>query len=260
MSRRSRNRRVVKREPSRLRALQVVGLALRAAPVLLCLWFVCVGAWRLWNIEVGVIRIEGDLAPMEKQRIERALAPMRGAGFWTTTPAAVASTVEALPWVARAHAHRSWPPAFTLRIVKHRARAVWRDGRRVDDQGRLFAAEISAASLPRLSGPEGSHREVWRRFDAARAMLAELRGAELDGGCCWRLYLNCGQQVVMDLDQPIEEFGKFAALWRQLGPRQRRLRSADIRYSNGMALRWREESEQADCATLARERTTELIL
>ena len=263
-ARRANRRRVARAEQApallRRRLLGVARVLLWLPLAAPCLWFAGVGVERLWRIEVGAIRIEGDLAPSERRHLEQALAPKRSASFWITTPASLGAEIEALPWVARARAQRRWPPAFSLKVEKRRARAVWNGSQHIDEEGRLFVAAAPPPALPRLSGPEGSHASVWRRWRASHSLLEGIDSLELVGGCCWRLRLKCDEEVVMGLDQSPRELDKFAALRRRLGEEAQSIQSADLRYPNGMALRRRSQPAGGDCAPLAQIHTTELTL
>ena len=65
--------------------------------------------------------------------------------------------VETLPWVACATVRRVFPDRLIVEVERHKALALYEDGRIVSDRGVLFAAnpeEAGESRLPVFYGPE----------------------------------------------------------------------------------------------------------
>jgi cell division protein FtsQ len=135
-----------------------------------------------------------------------------------------------------------------VKLEEHLALARW--GRRedallVDTHGDLFRADWEA-DLPLFAGPAGSERELTRRYNEFRGLLAPLslepRQVLLNQRLAWQLRLANGLVLQLGRDSandPIRErLVRFVDAYpRTLGQMNRRLEYVDLRYPNGFALR-----------------------
>jgi len=196
---------------------------------------------------VGRIVIESTFQRVTPIQVEAAIAPELEAGFWSLDLAALRARLEALAWVDSTELRRAWPDTLVVRITEHRAAARWRDEGLLNARGELFAErpEHGFPELPRLSGPNGSEREVARLYLALRERLIDahltIDTLYLDERGSWRLVLATGQEVRFgrrDVDERIERFFDVAA--PALASELHRVRYVDLRYTNGFAVGWRE--------------------
>src|SRR5690606_41626284 len=126
------------------------------------------------------------------------------------------------------------------------AAARGRDEGLLNARGELFAErpEHGFPELPRLSGPDGSEREVARLYLELRDRLIDahltIDTLYLDERGSWRLVLATGQEVRFgrrDVDERIERFFDVAA--PALSSELHRVRFVDLRSSIDFAFCWR---------------------
>ena len=188
------------------------------------------------------------------QHVNRALLRSAGAArlegnFFTVDLAAVRESFENVPWVRRAQVRRIWPNTLRVGIEEHQPLAIWQDGRLVNRQGELFAANVAEAeaegALLDFSGPPGSETEVTRRWHELRDQLAPLAIAPealtLSARYAWSARLDNGTVLLLGREQglPIAE---RVARWVALAPTvqtrlNREIAAVDLRYPNGFAIR-----------------------
>ena len=193
-------------------------------------------------------------AELPLQHVNRALLRSAGAArlqgnFFTVDLAAVRESFEQVPWVRRAQVRRIWPNTLRVGIEEHQPLAVWQDGRLVNRQGELFAANVAEAeaegALLEFSGPPGSEAEVTRRWHELREQLAPLSVAPesltLSARYAWSARLDNGTVLLLGREQglPIAE---RVARWVSLAPTvqarlNREIAMVDLRYPNGFAMR-----------------------
>jgi len=193
-------------------------------------------------------------AELPLQHVNRALLRSAGAArlqgnFFTVDLAAVRESFEQVPWVRRAQVRRIWPNTLRVGIEEHQPLAVWQDGRLVNRQGELFAANVAEAeaegALLEFSGPPGSEGEVTRRWHELREQLAPLSLAPesltLSARYAWSARLDNGTVLLLGREQglPIAE---RVARWVSLAPTvqarlNREIAMVDLRYPNGFAMR-----------------------
>src|SRR5690606_5256589 len=155
------------------------------------------------------------------------------------------------PWVEQVEVSKRWPDVLEVRVREHRPFARWGDARLLSQQGRIFPAEgvEPPPGLPLLHGPEGRVEEVVEHYDDARELFApagySVRALLLDNRGSWAMVLSNGTEVVIGSHQARTRMARFARLLPQLlAQRHQPLSRADLRYTNGFALTWAEESTE----------------
>lgn len=225
----------------------VLALTLLALPVVALLngWFAA-DRWPLRSLE-----IQAEFERVSAQQIRANISPHLDRGFFAVDLAQVRRVVEQIPWVEHAEVRKRWPDVLEVRVVEHQAVAVWGSNRLLSRAGELFdvpgAGDLQG--LLRLAGPEGRQQEAagfaayaQRLFAGSGFGVAEVR---LTGRGSWRLQLSQGQWVTIGRERPQERLARFASALPALIERHGGgFLSADLRYSNGFALRWPDADTQ----------------
>lgn len=190
--------------------------------------------------------IEGELSRTSSSQIRAAAAPLASQGFFAVDLARVRAEVESLPWVAQAEVGRQWPDALHIRVVEHRPVARWNDDRLLSDQGEVFAVTGAEGmqGLTRLYGPELRRQDVVDSWLVMRRRLSgtglEISQVVLDERGAWLVGLDNGLQLVLGREQWDLRLERFVAVHEQLQRDSRRAVRVDMRYTNGLAVRWAE--------------------
>ena len=195
-----------------------------------------------------MIRVEGDLARVERAAIVEALQGHLQGTIFTTDLEYVRQRFETVPWVRHAVVRRAWPDRLEVRIEEHVELARWgtpEEQRLVNLQGELFSA-ASGSDLPVFAGPSGSQGEVAKAYAEFSKLLQPLdlrpRAVMLSERGAWQIRLDSGLvlQLGRDLakDNVQERLARFVAVYpRTLGNMKRRLDYVDLRYPGGFVLR-----------------------
>ncbi|MFO7287261.1 MAG: cell division protein FtsQ/DivIB [Gammaproteobacteria bacterium] len=208
---------------------------------------------------VGRLVIESTFQRVTPIQVEAALAPELENGFWSLDLESLRERLRALAWVDSVSLRRRWPDVLVVRISEHRAAARWGDKGLLNTRGELFAERPPHGfpELPLLDGPPGSEREVAKVYLAMRDRLLEsglaIERLQLDERGSWRLLLATGQEVRFgrnDVHERIDRFFSVAApaLAREL----HRVSYVDLRYTNGFAVGWRDETQSEETEVAAR--------
>ena len=230
------------------RLLTLMANALFVVAALLAAWAGLYELVRSPAFPLKVIRVEGDLAKVERASIVEALQGQLHGTIFTTDLDLVRERFQTVPWVRRAVVRRAWPDRLEVRIEEHLELARWgrrEDLRLVNRQGELFTA-TSDRDLPVFAGPAGSEGEVTRAYAEFANLLRPLglvpRQVLLSERRAWQLKLDSG--LVLQLgrnhgkDGVNERLARFVEVYpRTLGPMKRRLDYVDLRYPGGFVLR-----------------------
>lgn len=227
-----------------LRRVRVAAMLATAAGALYAL---ALGVELMLDQPVHNLVVEGTFQRVTPIQVEAAVGGARDAGFMTVDLGALRERVQALDWVDRANVGRQWPDTLIVRVTEHQAAARWGENGLLNVRGELFTenAQHAFPELPRLAGPDGSERDVARRYLAVRGKLTEadlaLESLELDERGSWRLTLAGGQEIRLgrrDIDERLFRF--FDVVAPALAAELPRVEYVDLRYTNGFAVGWRD--------------------
>ena len=260
--------------PADIRLMNLTAAVLAAIGVL-----ALVGMLARWVVRQPVfavrgIRIEGDLAHNSVLTIRANATPRLAGNFYTLDLAAARRAFEAVPWVRQAVVKRVWPNRLSVRLEEHRPVALWAepsrsgagdadanaaDDKLVNSHGEVFEAnlgDVEDDALPTLRGPEGSAPHMLALLARLQPVFdtldVRIEALELSGRGSWRAELDSGAQVELgrgDDDEVIARTQVFAATLTQVTQRyQRSLQYADLRHSEGYAVRLKGVSTSTDGA------------
>jgi len=124
------------------------------------------------------------------------------------------------------------------------------DGRLVSIKGEPFTANLEEAEedgkLPEFDGPEGSEKDVVRRFADLRQWFAPIKlepeSVQLSGRYAWTVKLDNGMTVELGREPTAttlnQRVGRLVKVYPQLVAKwQNGIESIDMRYPNGLALK-----------------------
>lgn len=226
--------------------MAAAGLALAVG---LVTWSVQRPAFALRGVVVEPAMEDRPLGHVNAALLRSAGALRLQGNFFTVDLGAVRESFEQVPWVRRAQVRRVWPNTLRVAIEEHQPLAVWNDGRLVNRQGELFAANVAEAEadgeLLEFSGPPGSEAEVTRRWQELREQLSPLQVAPvavaLSSRYAWSARLDNGTELLLGREQGLP-IGERVARWVALAPTvqtrlNREIALVDLRYPNGFAIR-----------------------
>ncbi|HEX7342492.1 MAG TPA: cell division protein FtsQ/DivIB [Rhodanobacteraceae bacterium] len=218
-----------------------VALVLVALPVIGLLegWF----AASSWPIRKLTVHAEYD--HVSAAQIRTTVLPYIHDGFFATRLSQVQGALDALPWVAQAQVRKRWPDTLVITVHERQPFAHWDGDELIDRRGQLFSVPGAAAvtGLPQLSGPKGRLADVLAFYTQVRRHLAavglDVTGAHLDSRGGWRLDLADGAHLVVGRTDPTQRLARFVSVYPELaGTHAQPFVYADLRYTNGFAVRW----------------------
>jgi len=205
-------------------------------------------------VEVPVKRldIEGRFQRVTKLEILAAAEPALEQGLLTLDLDEIRRRIDAINWVDTVRLQRVWPDTLKVSYEEHRAAASWGDNGLLNTRGELFAEDVrhEYRELPRLDGPEGSHRRVAAMYLNVRDRLTRanlmLESIRMDERGAFSMTLASGVTVRIgreDIAGRTDRFFNVAV--RSLAGDLDRVSYIDLRYPNGFAVGWRDSTDAA---------------
>ncbi len=208
-----------------------------------------VGVLRGWfaadRWPVTQLTVQAEFKHITTDEIRTAVAPRLGKGFFALNLDGVQKAVAAIPWVESVEASKRWPDTLILRIYERQPFAHWNDGQLISRQGLLFSAPgVVGDGLPDLHGPDARLAEVVSFYaDVQKAFSGtrlKITGVWLSERGSWTLTTSSNAKIVLgDRDQAGRRLRRFLQVYPQLAVGHADgFAYADLRYTNGFAVRW----------------------
>lgn len=195
------------------------------------------------------VRIAGEFANVSREKMQQVMDGFLPSGFFELDVAAVRREAQKIPWVRRISVRRIWPDSLHVAVVERVAVARWNGVALLEADGTRFVPEEAslAGEYVHLSGPDGSEDSVLKRYEQmaaiAKALGTTITTVALDDRGSWRVELASGLSLRLGQGDRLELLAPYlAALPQILGDRFGDAESIDLRYSNGFAVRWRQDA------------------
>ena len=237
---------------------------------------------------VSNVDVLGTLDYTDRDELRGRIVDQVRLGFYGLDVDVVREEVEALPWVASARVGRVWPGRLSIDVEEHEPAARWNDDALLSKRLVLFhppqlgatageeagtstlagptigasaaVAVVDArraewralfAELPRLSGAEGRHADVFddhRRYGLELARLGvAIDALEEDARRSQTLVLDDGVTVRLGYEDRELRLARFADVHgRLVAPLAGHPARFDMRYSNGFAFAGEGASSSED--------------
>ena len=225
------------------------------------LWFklmavaVVVGGGLYWGVTVltdpnllplKVVRADGKFRYMQRQDLVSAVEKVTRGSFLTVDVEAIRDRAKNLPWVDKVSVRRVWPDSLRIWVEEHVPLSRWGKSAVLNLRGEVIHPKVESipAGLPHLYGPDGSGRELAETYIQIkqRAVSLGLKITELkmDERRAWTMKFNSKLLVKLGNKDVEERLDRFYSIYPLLKEDKRQLQTVDLRYTNGVAITWKE--------------------
>jgi cell division protein FtsQ len=154
-------------------------------------------------------------------------------------------------WVRSVAVGRDWPSTLRIEVEEEVPVARWGERGLLNHQGDIFWPELKEQYrfLPRLSGPAPDTERVMSQFHDLNQMFRStglsVVGLDLEARGAWTLELDNDIKVVVGRENINERLQRFLELYRlRLADKSAEIEQIDIRYTHGVAVKWREKTDE----------------
>ena len=166
--------------------------------------------------------------------------------------ALIQQRVQQLPWVEQVSVRRVWPDQLSIKVREQRPVAHWGERGFLNVRAGRFEPQqaLELAALPHFEGPDGYEQRVLEMYQRMQQMLQPLKlgvsHLRLDARRTWRVQLSNGLELEVGRGNPLQRIARFVRVYPAiLATGNGQLRSVDLRYSNGFAVRWQASEKLA---------------
>lgn len=195
--------------------------------------------------------VEGEFNLISKQRATDLIGNEIDGDFLQLDLMDLKSALMADPWVEKVTLNRRWPDTLVVKIIEQKPIARWGNGF-LNQRGEIIDIEDAAplSGLPWLQGNESDAIEILQQYQdlsqILRARGLDILALKCDNKKSWRLTVKNHVEIVIGRDQVMEKIRRFVTVYdAHLSNVWSDVKAIDVRYSNGVAVRWVTDSTMA---------------
>ena len=204
-------------------------------------------------LPVRLVTVDGEVHRLSSEQLQRTVTEHLDGGFLTQDLKRIQRAVDELPWVRTATLHRVWPDRVVLKVEEYRPIARWGNDGLVTAEGEVFRpkSEIFPTTLPRLSADDAKAPLVaanylkWQDHFVKHGL--DLTAVDLDARGSWTLHFGNGLEADLGATRLDERLDRFIRTWPQIAAAGHPTKM-DLRYANGLAVRWATGANAGDGA------------
>ena len=198
------------------------------------------------------IQVYGSLQWVDREKLNALVLRDMNGGFFSLNVKGLKQNLEQLEWIKSVAIRRVWPDVLQVMVAEQQPVALWNDESIINRNGELFVSAMEQVpdGMVQITGPAGMHRVLVEHFNALSEMTVSLGLAitniTVNERRAMRVTLNNGIQLFMgrvrDTSDSSAEMMRFVRAYKAtLAPKIDRVQFVDLRYTNGVAVRWKQQ-------------------
>ncbi|MDO4937330.1 MAG: FtsQ-type POTRA domain-containing protein [Sutterellaceae bacterium] len=223
------------------------------------------GIWRVLTspmLDIKTLEIRGPVEALGLQEVTQTVSDKVEGNLLTVDIEGIKNAVKSIGWIKDVEVIRLWPDSLYINVIRHKAIAIWDDGRLVSDAGALFSSNDepidNLVKMPTFGGDPQYVSEMVRMYPSfqkeaakigarVKAVNVTFRGSwsvTLDSDYFEALTVELGRALVsngpvMRLTQVMDNFDRVCEMMHGWPAR------IDARYRNAFAAKLPDKAGQA---------------
>ncbi|HSC68867.1 MAG TPA: cell division protein FtsQ/DivIB [Cellvibrio sp.] len=206
---------------------------------------------KIFERPIKSVVVEGDFNFITKQRATELIGNEIDGDFLQLDLMQLKNALLDDPWVEKVTLNRRWPDTLVVKITEQKPIARWGEGF-LNQRGEIVRVEEAGklSGLPWLQGSEADAAEILQQYQDLSQLLRS-RGLEVialqcDNKKSWRLTIKNHVEIALGRDQVMEKMRRFVTVYdTHLSNIWLDVKAIDLRYTNGVAVRWVADSAMA---------------
>lgn len=191
------------------------------------------------------VRVGGSFAHISRTEVQALLEPYAGKFFFDIDVVEITRVLQSQPWIMQASVRRQWPDGLEVMLQEQTPVARWGEQALLNEKAALFFPTGSLPeNLPYFNGIAQSEALLLSQWQEMEVLLQPLGlkivTIDMNERRSWRIKLDNGLRVLLGRVKGMQRMKRFVAFYpRLLAARVAEVGEVDLRYPNGMVLRWR---------------------
>lgn len=183
---------------------------------------------------------------LDRQNMQNFLQPLVSKGFFAVEIDSIKERIMQMPWASEVSVRRVWPDQIMITIAERDAIARWNTMGLLSANGEIFNPDVNTypTDLPTLIGPDGTQIQMLQFYSKINNLLQPLHlkiaRLELTSYLSWNVVFNDGMKVNVGYKDVLTRINHFVKVYPKIvGKRATDVDYVDLRYPNGLAVRWK---------------------
>ena len=200
-------------------------------------------------LPIQEIKVTGEFDQLLSQDIQPIISDGVNGNFFTVNVSDIYQQLIALPWIEKVWIHRIWPDTIKVNFQEQKPFAILKGKGLLNQNGEVFTQDVSSFdnTLPKFVVAKNYIAESIKQFEKNSKILEEndleARVFYYDERKSQKIKLSNGIELILgrvDVEQRLKKFVK--AYRMQLQNETQNILKIDLRYTNGLAIAWRQAS------------------
>ena len=223
-------------------------------------WLGIAKAWTPVIWPVTKIVVMGKMDHISPETMKGVTKKYLNEGFFSFDVDSLKADLLKLAWVKQVSVRREWPDQVKVMVQEQKAIASWNGKYLVNVQGQLFESDdLLPGEVVEISGPEGMHKYLLSQCQDLQSQFSDyglrLAKLSLNQRRALEMQLGNGVNFVFGRVHGVNESGlaisKFLLAYSHgLSNKMNRVKTVDMRYTNGFSVRWRSERGKSNYRNL----------
>lgn len=184
---------------------------------------------------------------LTEEEVREVLLPLVNHDFFTVNVDSIHDRLLDMAWISDLYVRRVWPDQVIITIKERTPIAHWNDVGLLSKSGVIFQPKKPySLSLPLLKGPSGKHVFMLQYLNDINRLIAPLNAKiaylELTPYFTWKVGLDNGVNLQLGYKDILTRLDQFVKVYPKIvGNNAPNVDYIDLRYPNGMAVRWKSQ-------------------
>lgn len=183
---------------------------------------------------------------IDHQELKHLLKPLVSKSFFRVNVEQIHDQLMQLPWISDVYVKRIWPSEILIQIAEKIPLARWNDNSLLSAQGEIFSpSNVTLLNhLPQFMGPDGEQIRMLDYYTNINSLLSPLHFKiarfELTQAGSWSITFENGMRLNVGYKDVLTRIDHFVKVYPKIvGKRVSEVDYVDLRYSNGLVVRWK---------------------
>lgn len=182
----------------------------------------------------------------DRELLQKLIEPLVNEGFFRVDIVLIKERLQQSPWVNNVFVQRIWPEQILITIEERIPVAIWNKNSLLSSTGELFMPDSAnfPEDLPEFVGPEGRQIQIMEYYKKMNSVLMPLHfkisRLEMLPKQSWTLTFDNGIKLNVGYKDVLTRLGHFVKVYPKIvGERAVDVDYVDLRYPNGLAVKWK---------------------
>ena len=197
--------------------------------------------------EVNSIELDAEFKRVTSEQIRIVVASYPERSFFKIKAETIRENLTRIPWVQYVTVNKKWPNSLIIRVIEHKAVAVWNTNKLLNEAGEIFEVDSidDLAALPHIIGHDNDSKTIWDKYirynEIVKKTGYDISSTNISNRGGWNLNLSNGIVINLGSQQMDAKLVRLADTWSKLLIINEQLPYyIDLRYTNGYVAKWQE--------------------